>query len=207
LSAFSDDHLESLVDGFCYKLAEDQLRNELWFLPNQLLPFSGENICIYSEEYLKTQQLVKGVIMENGQFHSQGEIINGKQEGSWTQWHDNGKKHVERNYKDGDLLSETFYKYYKNGQIDSKKNYKDKKLNGKSTFWYDNGQKFFEGHYKDHKADSKWTFWKKSGLKEEERNYKDGEVVDRIIFKYSYFTGRLKSEINYKDGKCINGEC
>ena len=99
------------------------------------------------------------------------------------------------------------YFYYDIGQIESEKNYKDNQLNGKSTYWYKNGQKFSEGNYKDDKPDGKWTFWKKNGQKDEERNYKDNDLVDKTIFKYSYFTGHLKSEKKYKDGKCISGDC
>ena len=70
---------------------------------------------------------------------------------------------------------------------------------------YEGGQKFIEGNYKDSKPDGKWTFWKRNGQKDEERNYKDGDLVDKTIFKYSYFTGHLKSEKKYKDGECISG--
>ena len=53
--------------------------------------------------------------------------------------------------------------------------------------------------------DGKWTFWKMNGQKDEEKNYKDGDLINKTIFKYSFFTGRLKSEKKYKDGKCIRG--
>jgi antitoxin component YwqK of YwqJK toxin-antitoxin module len=99
------------------------------------------------------------------------------------------------------------YLYYDIGQIESERNYKDNQLNGKSTYWYKNGQKLSEGNYKDDKPNGKWTFWKKNGQKDEERNYKDNDLVDKTIFKYSYFTGHLKSEKKYKDGKCISGDC
>jgi hypothetical protein len=45
------------------------------------------------------------------------------------------------------------------------------------------------------------------GQKIEEGNYKDGDLVDKTLFKYSYFTGHLKSKKKYKDGKCISGDC
>ena len=102
---------------------------------------------------------------------------------------------------------ETKYSYYENGQIESERDYKDDRLNGKSTFWYKNGQKFSEGNYKDLKPDGKWIFWNRNGQKDEERNYKDGDLVDKTIFKYGYFTGHLKSVKKYKDGKCISGDC
>ena len=51
------------------------------------------------------------------------------------------------------------------------------------------------------------SFWNKKGQKNEEKNFKDGDLVDRTIFKYGYFTSNLKSEKKYKDGKCISGDC
>ena len=141
---------------------------------------------------------------------------------------ESGKKRHEKNYKDGNLVAATYYSYhlngqirrvanykdgqlngkttvwFKDGQIEFEKNYKDGQLNGKSSFWLENGEKFMDASYKDEQADGKWTFWKKN-RKDEERNYKDGNLVDKTIFKYRYFTGDLKSRKKYKDGKCIQG--
>ena len=54
----------------------------------------------------------------------------------------------ERNYKDGEFLSETKYEYHGNGQIKSEKNYKDGEKHGKWTYWDENGQKESEKNYK-----------------------------------------------------------
>ena len=70
-STFADDHIDSLFDGFCYESPKVQVRNSQFFLPNQALPFTGDNLCVYSK---------------NGQYHSQGEITKGKQESWWTWW-------------------------------------------------------------------------------------------------------------------------
>ena len=128
-------------------------------------------------------------------------------EGKKTSWYANGQKSSENNYQNGDLVDSSRFEYYDTGQIQSEKNYKDDRFNGKTTLWYENGQKFFDGNYKDGKPDGKWTFWHKNGQNDEERNYKDNDLVDKTIFKYSYFTGHLKSEKKYKDGKCISGDC
>ena len=147
---------------------------------------------------------------ENGQIKLEGSHIDSKKEGIWTGWFKNGKKLEERYYKENELNRLLVWSWYENGQIESKKDYKidhnlEARLNGKFTFWYENGQKFIDGSYKDEKPDSKWTFWKKNGQKDKEENYKDGDLVDKTIFKYSYLTGRSKSEKKFKDGKCISG--
>jgi len=101
-------------------------------------------------------------------------------------------------------------KYYDNGQIESKSKFMMSKtngmnLNGKTTFWYRSGQKLGEGNYKEGKSDGMWTWWNNKGQRVENANFKDGDLLNKTIFKYSYFTGRLKSEKNYIDGKCISG--
>jgi len=92
------------------------------------------------------------------------------------------------------MTSITLFKYYDNGKIEAKKSYIDGLLNGKATFWYKTGQKYGEGSYINGKSDGKWTWWNNKGQKFEEWNYKDGELINKTIFKYSYFTGRLKSK-------------
>ena len=142
---------------------------------------------------------------EHGQKYIEGSYKDEKPDDKWTIWHGNGLQEEELNYKDGDLVDSTIFKYYDNNQIESEKKYKQDRLNGKAIFWHRNGQKFIEGGYKDQIPDGKWTFWHRNGQQEEELNYKDGDLVDRTIFKYGYFTGHLKSKKKYKDDKCISG--
>jgi hypothetical protein len=61
----------------------------------------------------------------------------GKLEGLWTSWHENGQKKMERTYKDG-------------------------KEEGLATAWYQNGQKRWEVIWKGGKAVSE-TWWDKGG--------------------------------------------
>ena len=145
---------------------------------NNLKPYTGKNLCQHI----------------NGRKSEEGDYKDGKLIGLWTNWHNNGQKRKQTYYKDGVLVSKTLYRYYDNGNIESIKRYKYGRLNGKSTFWYENGQKLLDGNYKDNKADGKWTFWKENGNKDEDRDYRDGVLVNKTIFKYSYFTGHLKSD-------------
>ena len=50
-------------------------------------------------------------------------------------WHENGQKSEERNYKDGDLVNETIFSYWDNGQMFSQATYRDDKADGKLIFW------------------------------------------------------------------------
>ena len=218
LSTFADDHLESLPYGFCYESPKAQVRNGLFFLPNQTLPYSGENICVYPK---------------NGQYHSQGEITDGKQEGWWTWWEENGERWKKEQYEDGEKTgykktNPTFNDY---GQIESelilnrygnevgvtKYVYRDDnslreekslgtngKLNGTFIYYIDVGQKVFEDNYKDDKLHGKKTEWDwDDGWKEKEANYKDGtrhgKVTEWDKSGLKLWEGNFKDDV--PDGK------
>ena len=82
--------LDFSSDTFCDKSPKAQLRVNLFYLPNQQKPYSGENLCVYSS---------------NGQFYSQGKIKKGLRDGVWSLWHENGQIKEEINYKDGECIS------------------------------------------------------------------------------------------------------
>ena len=176
----------SLLDKIVCVETDAEIRNGLYYLTNMTKPFTGNSLCKSEDGRLK-----------------KGKIKDGKKYKIWAAFYENGQIQQEHNYIEGKLNGKSTV-WFENGHIEVEKNYKDGQLNGKSTWWLDNGQKFFEGNYRDGKKDGKWVFWKKN-RKEEERNYKDDYLVDKTIFKYSYFTGQLKCEKKYKDGKCISG--
>ena len=76
---------------------------------------------------------------------------NGKENGLRTEWRwDNGKKHMEAHFKDGDLHVP----------------YKD---------WRSNGFQAKVGQYKEGKEDGLWVVWSKDGSTKTEKLYKDGK--------------------------------
>jgi len=112
-STFADESLESLMGGFCYESSRVQVRNNLFFLPNQELPFSGENLCVYSK---------------NGQHQSQGETLNGKQQGWWTWWKENGELWKKEQYDDGEKIGYKWFILNEIGQIEIERIYQNSKL-------------------------------------------------------------------------------
>jgi hypothetical protein len=92
---------------------------------------------------------------------SEGEYKNGKQEGSWTEWHDNGQKRSEGEYKNGE--KEGLWAYWQvNGQR-SEGEWKNGKGEGPWTVWHENGQKMSEGEYKNGEKEGLWTYWHRDG--------------------------------------------
>ena len=80
-----------------------------------------------------------------------GKMKDGKKEGKWMVWYENGTKKEEHNFKDG-------------------------KKEGKWMVWYDNGTKKEEHNFKDGKKNGLTTEWRKNGIKERETQYLNDEV-------------------------------
>ena len=97
--------------------------------------------------------------------------------GLHTEYHENGQKKLEVNYKDGELDGRATW-WYENGHIDAEmKNYKNNNKEGKWTEWFEDGQKKLETYYKDDKQDGEMTNWDMDGDVIGYREYKDDELV------------------------------
>ena len=112
-----------------------------------------------------------------------GNLLNGKEDGLWTKWYDNGQKSNEETYKDG-KLDGLWTIWYENGQKKYQGTYKDGKEDGLHTIWFKNGQKNSEGTYKDGEKDGLSTGWYENGQKRKEWYYKDGDLV-KVIGKWN----------------------
>jgi antitoxin component YwqK of YwqJK toxin-antitoxin module len=107
---------------------------------------------------------------ENGQKDEERTYKDGKEDGKWTSWYDNGRKWFEETYKDGKLDGKWTY-WFESGQKKSEETYKDGKLDGKWTYWYENGQKRSENTYKGDELDGKWTYYNEDGSIKEVKEY------------------------------------
>ena len=80
----------------------------------------------------------------------QGKLKNGKKEGPWVSYHENG-------------------------QLLSKFNYKNGKMEGPWVSHHDNGQIGSEGDFKNGKPDGPWVYYHKNGQLETKATYKNGK--------------------------------
>ena len=85
----------------------------------------------------------------------QGKIRNGKRDGPWVI-------------------------YYDNGRIEKRETYKDGKKDGPWVSYHFNGRLRWEGTYKDGNRDGPWVDYNRYGTVDERYTgtYKDGEKVD-----------------------------
>ena len=107
---------------------------------------------------------------------SQGKIKDGKLEGPWVSFHDNGQLSVKGAYKDGKLEG-PWVGFFDNGQLWRKGTFKDGKQEGSWVFYRDNGQLRRKGAYKDGKKDGPWVTYGDNGQLQLKWTYKDGELV------------------------------
>ncbi|HKV53547.1 MAG TPA: toxin-antitoxin system YwqK family antitoxin [Candidatus Binataceae bacterium] len=107
------------------------------------------------------QKTVQGKPIKNGPFIAyqtsgsrmlEGDYRDGKQDGEWTLWYENGAK--------------ASIDHYRNGVRD-----------GLHTSWYANGQKSIEGDYRDDQRDGVWMRWDPSGLSGQKMVYANGKLV------------------------------
>ena len=72
----------------------------------------------------------------------------GKKDGLWTEWYENGQKRYEKTIKDGEIDG-LWTNWYINGQKMTERTFEDGELDGLWTEWYENGQKRYEKTYED----------------------------------------------------------
>ena len=153
--------------------------NQLYYLPNQEVPFTGIAVAYY----------------RNGRKMTETSYKDGKQDGLKSHWYESGQKWVERNYKDGKMHG-LYTMWYENGQWRRTGNHMDGKMVGIWTHWYENGQQRDELFYFDGYKESA-IVWKPNGEKCSITNVKAGNGV---MVKYTD-GGTEWMRISYKDGE------
>ena len=152
----------SLVSFPIWGLSEFDLvkREGLYYKKFSSVPFTGEFDGVWDYFYVK------------------GFIKNGRKEGSWESYHDNGQLYYIGTYKDGKREGPWSF-YYENGRLNYRDNYKNGKRNGFSETFWDNGQLRREGYLKNNEWEGFWKSYYKDGSvwEDETGTYKNGVKV------------------------------
>ncbi len=85
---------------------------------------------------------------ENGQFGGKGTFKDGKEDGSWVYYHENGKVSMKLTYVEG-KLDGPFVSYYENGRLQEQGTLKDGKREGPYVNYWENGKLVVKGTYKN----------------------------------------------------------
>ena len=189
-NSYGGSQLDFTLSDFCYQQPNVQDRGGVFYYPNQEVGITASSLCVYKDLY--------------GQYMSKVELVNGKFEGKFIRWWENGQKHQEKHYKNGKLDGKSSG-WWSDGRKYYIKNYKNDVLNGLSTQWYETvSQKQGEGEYIDGKANGKWIFWFPNGQIAQEYFKIDGKRDGKWL-EYG-INGKLIRESSWKDGECISGD-
>ena len=83
---------------------------------------------------------------------------------------------TKSNHKDGKLEG-PYEDYSDNGQLQTKRNYKDGKREGLYEYYSDNGQLKTKRNYKNGNLEGPWEYYNEDGSLIEILTYKDGKLV------------------------------
>ena len=130
----------------------------------------------------------------NGRLWNRANYTNGKINGLWEEFRDDGTLGMKVMMKDGEAegLWEVFYD---NGQIYYSHNYKNGiKEDGIFTFFHDNGQVKSQGEIRDGKKNGLWEYLNKDGSLEKRYIFRDDYVTSTFIPPKDAEVCILKSE-------------
>jgi len=164
-----------------------------------------EGLQIYAYDFLHTiiPEDYTGEVFycnEDGKVRTWCNFKDGKRDGLYRQWHDNGQLEDEGNYKGGGRDG-IWRVWYWNGQQLNESNNKDGKKDGLMRVWMINGQLKREHNYKDGKLDGLVREWHDNGLLEYEGQFKEGKKDGRC--KSYYGNGSLEELGEHKWNKKI----
>ena len=152
--------------------------NQLYYLPNQNMPFTGKAVAKWP----------------NGQKKTEINYKDGKRDGLKAHWYESGQKLSEISYKagkhDGPLTV-----WYENGKLRRKGNNIDGKMVGIWTHWYGNNQQRDEMFYISGLMESA-IVWRPDG---EKCSFTDVKAGNGIMVKYTD-SGTEWLRLTYKNG-------
>lgn len=112
----------------------------------------------------------EGILVDDANFKE------GERDGLTEQFYnDTGKLRVSANYKNG-VLDGEFKAYYPNGNLQGEVTYKNGEMNGEYREYNENKNIRLSGSYKNNLQDGEWKSYLEDGTLETIVNYKDGEL-------------------------------
>ena len=137
-----------------------------------------------------------GILIDNANFKD------GERDGLTEQFYnDTGKLRVSANYKNGVLEGE-FKAYYPNGNLQGEVNYVNGEMNGDFKEYHENKKIRLSGSYKNSLQDGEWKSYLEDGTLESIINYKAGELhgIKEDYYKNGNVWTRQEFKNNDLDG-------
>ena len=114
-------------------------------------------------------------------------FINGKRNGRWTFWNENGNIVRTGSYAAGKRDGSYAY-YFNDGSKKEEGAWKNDQRDGLWTKYSNNGNTQKEGTYSNGKKDGVWTTWNDKGLIASKYLYENNKVIDKWAFKYQFYS-------------------
>jgi len=134
---------------------------------------------------------------QNGQIKSTGEMLDSLRQGIWHFYDDTGKMLSSENYVNGQLEGMLTH-YYKNGQIKDKVVYVEGRKAGTFNSWYKNGKMQSSGEILHDEKQGKWEHWQEDGSSSGYYHYKNNQLNG---LSYLFWPdGKEKLKANYLNG-------
>ncbi len=118
---------------------------------------------------------------ENGKLAVEGSYHKDHKDGTFTSYYEDGTRGQLEHYKDG-VLDGVVQSWWRNGKLQLDAAFEDGKRDGLAVTYYENGQKKTEGHFKDGRHDGRWTGWYEDGSPEKVAVFENGVEVSRQEF-------------------------
>lgn len=135
---------------------------------------------------------------ENGQITIESNFVNGIREGQTRGWHSNGQSWLSTNYVDG-FATGVHKQWHNNGQIATEVTLLSNKKNSAQRHWSESGILTFEGRFADGLQVGKHFFWYEDGKKRSETEYENGVLHGtHIMWKKN---GQELANWKYEKGK------
>ena len=133
----------------------------------------------------------EGILVDDANFKE------GERDGLTEQFYsETGKLRVSANYKNG-ILNGDFKAYYPNGNLQGEIIYKNGEMNGEFKEYYENKNIRLVGNYKESLQEGEWKFYLENGNLQSVVNYKSG-VLNGMKEDY-YSNGNLWTRQEFKN--------
>lgn len=122
----------------------------------------------------------------------------GRRQGQWIEYHDNGKVKSIGNFVNGFPVGEFSY-YTENGKLQAKNVFAENGIDAVSEIFSENGNVIAKGFYKNKKRDGEWHYFDENqGVMILVENYANGVLNGHWVSYYR--TGYPQFEGDYKNG-------
>ena len=120
-----------------------------------------------------------------------GDVKDGKQQGEWTYYAEDGSVRARGGYKD-DAQDGAWVYYYPNGDKENEGLFRDKRREGRWRYWHPSGAPRAQGHFVEGREQGPWMFWNTQGQLSQRGPYLEGLQV--LSWSYNHPDGHQKAE-------------